>query len=118
MITVWVTFRMEGWHRWPQAPEERKYLSHSHRHMFHYKVEVAVDGQDREVECHDLRDHCLRWFRKYDFTPSGRLELGRLSCEMLATEMVAWVRLSWPERWVAVEVGEDGECGARVEVRP
>lgn len=118
MTTIWVTFQVEGWHRWPEAPlSERSYLRNDHRHMFHFRVEMEVKTAEREVELHDFRQCCLN--RMEEYTPrSGGVDFEDRSCEQLAWEMVGWCQLEYIGRWVACEVSEDGECGARVEARP
>lgn len=121
MTTVWVTWRQEGWHRWPLAKEGRAYLASLHRHLFHFRVELEVKGNDREVELHNLLDFCRKALREqwmlYDSAPTA-IDFGEMSCEDLAHLMTHLVQTAHKGRWVACEVAEDGECGARVEVRP
>lgn len=117
MTTVWVTFRQEGWHHWPLAEGKRAYLAQSHRHMFHFRVELQVVDTDREVELHDLRDFCLREVNiGFGRLGDSGLDFGSQSCEELAELMCEILANEHPKRWVACEVSEDGECGARVEM--
>ncbi len=47
---IWVTFRKEGIHKYPDAPEGVEFLRHPHRHIFHFRVELEVMHDDRDVE--------------------------------------------------------------------
>ena len=107
---VEVSFIAEGWHWWPEAPPHRDYLSTRHRHVFHVRVRMEVNGRDREVEFHDLLDQAKAAFGSGDF--------GRKSCECMAEELVRHFR-ERPEyrgRAMTASVSEDGECGAVVSL--
>lgn len=106
MTDVIVRFTREGWHYWADAPSERAYLGFSHRHLFHVEVSVAVTGDNREIEFHDLLDFCKANFPEGDY--------GGQSCEMLARGLGEQITLQFPKRSVTVAVFEDGEVGARV----
>lgn len=113
-IEVWVRFQQEGWHNWPEAPRERMYLRHSHRHMFWYEVRVVMtwSERDRGLEFHDLLEFCREQVRGTD--------LGANSCEMLAEALgrtvLRWLDIdqSLGTREVIVTVSEDNECGATI----
>ena len=47
---IWVTFRKEGIHKYPDAPKGVTFLKFPHRHIFHFKVKLEVFHDDREVE--------------------------------------------------------------------
>lgn len=126
---VWATFDVVGFHYWPDAPHEVAYLKHDHRHVFKYRVEVEVQGSDREVEFQILKscalDHVARTYMKRARHEVGLCigakvvyepgyEFGKRSCEMLAWEMLEYLRGALGVHSVSVEVSEDGECGARV----
>ena len=96
-----------GFHAWPEARDVREYLSARHRHLFHYRVTVPVNHDDRDIEFHDLLDVVN------DSSPLTRREHGRSSCEHLAGEVAAAVFDAYPSTpWVIVEVTEDDEVGA------
>ena len=99
-----VRFHVQGRHRWPRAPEHRKYLSHEHRHLFHVECGVQVKHDDREIEFHDLLDVAQKHFAL----------VGEMSCEMAAKQLLERLKLRYPERAIYTQVFEDGECGARV----
>lgn len=103
--TVWVTFQLEGWHRWPKAPETAIYLRRVHRHMFHYRVEVAVSHAEREVEFHQLRLDCI------NFATQHLLEQESASCETLAKRLLQSLN---QHRVYSISVSEDGENGATI----
>ena len=49
---IWVTFQKEGLHKWPDATQHPgiEFLANEHRHMFHFRVDLEVWHDDREVE--------------------------------------------------------------------
>lgn len=104
---IWCTHRFIGMHSWPNATPERAYLASPHRHLFHVKVEVDVEHDDREIEFHDLLDVVMNHCRVYE-------SAGAMSCEMMARELQRAVLNRWAGRMVAAEISEDGEFGARV----
>lgn len=106
---VIVTTRKEGWHRWCEAPTRRNYLTERHRHLFHIRVEINVAGP-RKAEFHDLLDYVHgSWRAMQDLWP----QMEDASCE----EMAVKLKDNLCDRFTvsAIEVWEDGECGARVE---
>lgn len=104
--TIYCTTEFEGFHRWMSAPVPVDYLRERHRHLFKVRVEKIVSAEDREVEFHLLR----RW--TLDEIASLQLEP---DCELWSCETWARVLL---QRLGAhrVEVSEDGENGAIMEV--
>lgn len=100
----------EGWHRWPTAPPHRSYLRASHRHLFHVEARVHVLHDDRQVECHDLRELVLEALE----VASRGGDFGTMSCEQIASYVADHLheRLA-PPGW-RVAVYEDGEVGAIV----
>lgn len=107
---VFCRTRFEGFHHWPGAPEEVRFLRALHRHEFHVELGVEVTHDDRDVEFILLK-------RKLDQTISmmqRRQGVETWSCETWAKQILetarAWGRLFY------CEVSEDGENGARVEM--
>ena len=57
---IWVTFKKEGIHKYPAALEDPalatgdeydvSFLGYPHRHIFHFKVEIEVFHNDRDIE--------------------------------------------------------------------
>lgn len=106
-MVVVVTLRWEGVHHWPECPhDDVAFLRVEHRHVFHVRAEKAVTHTDRDVEIIRLKREILAGLSE-DF-PGGFL--GRRSCEDLCNHLLMRHGLC------AVEVLEDGENGAKVEV--
>lgn len=103
-----VTWRAEGWHRWPAAPDETGYLRHSHRHMFHWRVEAEINSLDRELEFHALLHHARSISYKF-------MEGNSTSCESAADMLLKDLYSGGFPTVTAVECWEDRECGSRVE---
>lgn len=115
---IWVTFQKEGIHRYPAAATDPKlatgdwldvsFLADPHRHIFHFRVEMEVFHDDRDVEFIQAKRIMEQWF------VDGTLVLHHKSCEMLARELYAKCATQWPARDYVVEVSEDGENGCRM----
>lgn len=104
--TIFCTFRVDGLHQWKGTSS---YLKHPHRHMFHFRVDMSVTHDDREVEFIALRRAVMEHAKT--LLPDRAVEL---SCEMLAKDIIAWLNRYYPRRQYKVEVSEDGENGATV----
>ena len=110
---IWVTFQKEGIHKYPAALEDPKladvsFLGHPHRHMFHFRVELEVMHDDRDVEF-------ILFKRELEaLYDEGTMLLDYKSCEMMARELAKYVIENYPDRDVAIEVSEDGENGCRL----
>ena len=85
---IFVTFQKEGIHKYPDAPEGVEFLRHPHRHLFHFRVDIEVFHDDRDIEL-DYR-----------------------SCEMMADDLAEYIHKHHPERDLKITVSEDGENGA------
>ena len=67
---IWVTFKKEGIHKYPAALEDPNlatgdeydvsFLGYPHRHIFHFKVEIEVFHDDRDIEFIQFK----RWLEK------------------------------------------------------
>ena len=110
MITktmVWVTESFVGFHRWKEAPDSHSFLRSYHRHVFHVKIGVAVDHNDRDVEFFALKDYLKTHLEDFE---GGQFEL---SCEQIADILVAEFVKDGYQIQLA-EVSEDGENGATI----
>jgi hypothetical protein len=111
---IYVTFQRKGIHRYPAASADPRltdvsYLGNEHRHLFKFKVSIAVKHDDREIEFHQF----LNWLEfLYD---KHLLELDHKSCEMIADDLYCHIKVRYPKRQVIIEVSEDGECGCVIE---
>ena len=115
---IWVTFQKEGIHRYPAAATDPKlatgdwldvsFLGTPHRHIFHFRVEMEVFHDDRDVEFIQLKRIVESWYQ------DGTLALDFKSCEMMARDLHNELAETWPQRDYVVEVSEDGENGCRI----
>ena len=80
---IWVTFRKEGIHKYPGAVDLPgvEFLANEHRHIFHFRIELQVWHDDREVEF-------ILFKRELEALYSeGTLQLDYKSCEMMADDL-------------------------------
>jgi len=121
MIKRWIeiTFQREGIHCYPAAAtdptlktggwDDVSFLANPHRHMFHFRVRVSVQHNDRDIEFIQLK----RWLES--LYSGDVLELDYKSCEMIAEDIIGVINNRYPGREVTVSVFEDGENGAILE---
>jgi hypothetical protein len=115
---IWVTFQCEGIHRYPSASSDPtlatndeydvSFLSHPHRHLFHFRVWIDVFHHDRDIEFIQFK----RWLRSLY---QGTLNLDYKSCEMMADDLYTQIQGRYPGRSVWIEVSEDGENGCLIK---
>lgn len=99
---VYCTFRVDMFHRWPDAPTQFEYLRARHRHEFHFKVTCGVSA-DRQMEFIHLKKMCLALVSQI----RHENDTDTWSCEHWAN-----VLLRMLPSCAMVEVAEDGENGA------
>lgn len=107
---IWVTFTKEGIHCYPAALTDPtladvSFLGHEHRHIFHFRVEIDVFHNDRDIEFLQFK----RWLESLFST--GVLELNYKSCEMIADDIAEEIHVKYPNRCCIVSVAEDNENG-------
>jgi len=98
---------VEGFHRWPEAPEEVSHLRTRHRHMFGFRVEIRVGHDDRDVEFIIAKRAVLSYLGQHPVK-------GTESCEMIAKRIQGHLVTVRGWNVAMVEVDEDGENGAIV----
>lgn len=113
---IWVTFQKEGIHRYPQAATEPglwdvRFLAFPHRHIFHFRVEIEVEHNDRDIEFIQFKRWCEALYNE------GTLELENQSCEMLAENLMKVINSRYPGRELTVSVAEDNENGATLRLQ-
>ena len=118
--TIWVTFQKEGIHRYPAAATDPKlctpgeydvsFLANAHRHMFHFRVSIAVSHNDRDIEFIQFK----RWLESLYNGQNSVLELDFKSCEMMADDLYIQIVARYPGREITIEVSEDGENGCSI----
>ena len=115
---IWVTFRKEGIHKYPAALEDPalatgdeydvSFLGYPHRHIFHFKVEIEVFHNDRDIEFIQFK----RWLEK--LYAEKTLQLDYKSCEMMSDDLAEEIGKKYPGRDVIINVSEDGENGSEI----
>ena len=113
--TIFVTFRKEGIHCYPAAATDPalatgdeydvSFLGSPHRHIFHFRVAIAVFHNDRDIEFIQFK----RWLE--NLYKDSILALDYKSCEMIADDLYVQIAGRYPGRNVTIEVSEDGENG-------
>ena len=108
---VTINTQFEGFHYWKNAPDCVSFLRDPHRHMFHVKVKVGVDGLDRDIEVISLK----RAIDNHLLTFTITIAKDGWSCEMIANEVARFVKENYDNvDALEVEVLEDGENGGGV----
>jgi len=105
-LRVFVRFRFEAWHCWPEAPEEHAYLRARHRHEFHVEAHRDIYHMDREVEFIKMKREMLTACVEQAKDVSSET----WSCE----RWCLWLLSKFPGVNY-VEVSEDGENGSGLE---
>jgi hypothetical protein len=119
---IWVTLQKEGIHYYPAAATDPalctndyydvSFLGHPHRHIFHFKVGIEVEHNDRAIEFIQFK----RWLTK--LYEGATLELNYKSCEMIAEELIDEISVKFPGRKIEVSVSEDNENGCELSYSP
>jgi hypothetical protein len=114
--SIWVTFTKEGIHKYPAALTDPNlatgdeydvsFLGYPHRHIFHFKVEIQVFHDDRDIEFIQFK----RWLENLYAT--GTLQLDYKSCEMICDDLAEQINNKYPNRKLNITVSEDNENGA------
>ena len=116
---IWVTFRKEGIHRYPDASTNPKlatgdeydvsFLGYPHRHIFHFKIAIEVFHDDRDIEFIQFK----RWLEK--LYSDSIIQLDFKSCDMIAEDLYRQIAGRYPGRDVWIDVSEDGENGCHIQ---
>lgn len=107
---IFVTFQKEGIHCYPAAATEKQladvsFLANEHRHIFHFRVEIQVFHNDRDLEFIQVKRWCEQLYG------TGTLTLNHKSCEMMSDELYQALTIKYPERDIKIQVSEDNENG-------
>jgi hypothetical protein len=115
---IWVTFRKEAIHKYPAALADPalatgdeydvSFLGYPHRHIFHFRVHIAVTHNDRDIEFIQFK----RWLESLYSSNQEILQLDFKSCEMISDDLHATIANRYPGREIWIEVSEDGENGS------
>jgi hypothetical protein len=118
---IWVTFRKEGIHKYPAALTDPSlatgdefdvsFLGYPHRHIFHFRVWISVQHNDRDIEFIQFK----RWLEGLYSGDGAALKLDYKSCEMMSDELHDIISQKYPDREVWIEISEDGENGSFIK---
>jgi len=118
---IWVTFRKEGIHCYPAAATDPNlatgdeydvsFLANPHRHIFHLRVWISVQHNDRDIEFIQFK----RWLESLYMGQGSVLSLDHKSCEMMRDQLHHIIALKYPGREIWIEVSEDGENGSFIK---
>jgi hypothetical protein len=112
---IFVTYQVPGLHCYPGAPKEVAYLKDPHRHVFHVKVSIQVEGDDRELEFIMVKRAVRYHFAAYAGFLGGIVDFGSKSCEQIAGALAAELSRRYDNRAMRIEISEDNENGAVLE---
>lgn len=104
-----VKTNFKGFHKYPDAPEEVKFLKNIHRHIFNINIKIQVFHNDREIEFFMLQNEIDNYIQ------TRGSDLNYKSCEMLAEEFLSYINSYYPGRNCIVEVQEDNENSSIIE---
>jgi len=113
---IWVKFAKEGIHKYPAALTDPNlatgdeydvsFLGYPHRHMFHFKIQIEVFHDDRDIEFIQFK----RWLES--MYSDGTLQLNFRSCEMISDDLADKIKAKYPNRDIVIDVSEDDENGS------
>lgn len=116
---IYVKFQREGIHKYPAALTDPKlatggdddvsFLGYPHRHMFHFKVQLEVFHDDRDVEFIQFKRELEALYS------SGVMQLDYKSCEMMAQDLAKYIQTKYPNRDLTIDISEDNENGSIIE---
>jgi hypothetical protein len=116
---IWCRFTKEGIHKYPQALTDPllatgdeydvSFLGYPHRHIFHFRVDIEVFHDDRELEFIQFK----RWLESLYQT--NVLQLDYRSCEMISDDLSIMIKDRYPGRKFKISVAEDNENGSYAE---
>jgi len=114
MKRIWITFQKEGIHKFPEALEDPNledvsFLGYPHRHIFHFRVWITVQHNDREIEFIQFK----RWVEGLYLNKA--LDLNNKSCEMISDDLFKMISSKYYGREIWIEISEDGENGSFVK---
>lgn len=92
-------------HKWADAPDEVAFLRNTHRHLFKVSVKISVEHNDREIEFFIFQNFVQEFTKKSENQMIG-------SCEQYGEALIEYIEQKYPNRFIEVEVSEDGENSA------
>jgi hypothetical protein len=107
MLFAKIKTQFEGIHYWRDAKGNESFLKNPHRHIFYITVHIEQFHNDRDVEYIAFK----RWLTK-----SISKKVNYKSCEMIAQEIAKKIKKNYGNRKLKIEVMEDNENGALLEL--
>lgn len=107
-----------GLHHYPLAPNQVSDLQHEHRHVFHVRVKISVDHDDREIEFFICKNDVDEVIASSYSREAGCYRLGAQSCEMIAKKIYEGLNEKYNliNRHVTIAVSEDDNNEGILEV--
>lgn len=110
--TIIVTLKVPGVHQQTEAVGPfAELLMVEHRHLFHITVALVVKKNDRDREFFSEQAILRKLLAPFKRTEGELYDFGDRSCGQIAEHLIPMIL-----RVAYVEVSEDGENSARVEV--
>ena len=110
--SIIVKFDIEGFHQWPDAPDEFRELRSKHGHVFHFECFIPVTEADRQLEFLKVRRELIAALKaSYGKEPS---DFRGMSCEMLADSLARTIQNKYGAMPSRVIVMEDAFVGAEL----
>jgi hypothetical protein len=108
IINILLNIAIEGFHYYPDAPEEVSFLANPHRHIFNITAKIQVNDLNREQEI-ILSE---RFLKNYLYAKFGNpCQFNKMSCEMIAVDILNQFK---NKGYNYVKVLEDNGGGAEV----
>jgi len=125
---IWVNFQKEGIHKYPAALTDPalatgdeydvSFLGYPHRHIFHFRVWISVQHNDRDIEFIQFKRWLTSLYQSSADNNSSQdsvLNLDYKSCEMISDDLYDVISKKYPNREVWIEVSEDSENGSFIK---
>lgn len=104
---IYITTQFEGFHKYPNAPNEVSFLRNKHRHIFKLKIWIEVFHNERDIE--------FILFKRQIDTLINNSDMNDASCEQISDYIYNKLKLVYSNRNIRIEVSEDGENGSYKE---
>lgn len=101
---IWITTQFEGFHKYPDAPEDVAFLKNLHRHIMKLKVWISVKHNDRDIEFFQFKRFVESLIKDNSFDYK--------SLEMISDGLYALIIKKYSDREIWIEISEDGENGS------
>lgn len=113
MMYIFIKTQFEKLHKWENAPKSEAFLRNLHRHIFHVKVTISVEDDDREIEYFALKKKVDQIIKNH-ITGTTDTHKETMSCEQIAEIILDVLELEYDNNEIQVEISEDNENGSIV----